>query len=100
VLSPFALLDWPNPFRARHPHQGYADSYKQTLLGQDALPFRQSDYPNPSTPRQPQRTDFWQAPLALTSVVVAAVARLFGRLGFAKDINLNPPMGSGVDEDL
>lgn len=51
--APFSQTDWPNPRVVGRGQDFYAQSLLlTTLLGQDALPFRQQDWKNPTGRRQ------------------------------------------------
>lgn len=60
----------PNPRGPTHPHSGYTQATRQQLIGQDALPFRQGDWPNPRG--QPPRQDHVRGYVTIPVTVVAA----------------------------
>ena len=88
VSVPFALLDWPNPFRPRPKHQDHQGSYTLPLIGQDQLPFAQADWPVPKgqAPLTNLRTWLWDL---VRSTLVGQDA-----LPFHKDDWPNPTRGT------
>lgn len=59
AISPFKQLDWPLTLVAAQPDRGFATSFNRNLVGQDKLPIRQLDWPNPNLgPMQPDIRTF------------------------------------------
>lgn len=69
VAVPFAFYDWLNPIRARPKHHDLQGSYTLPLIGQDALPFSQSDWPVPKGPALLTNLRTWIADLVRTTLV-------------------------------
>jgi hypothetical protein len=62
------LFDYPNP-RGLEPdwRRSWEWQYNKNLIGQDALPFRQQDWPNPLAAQQAAQTWIDQTKIALTT---------------------------------
>ena len=67
VQKPFIQTDWPNPQTPSRLDQSWSASYNKNLIGQDVLPFRQSDWPlTAAAPALPRAVDWIQH--AITSI--------------------------------
>lgn len=54
TAAPFNQLDWPNPTAPQQPLYGMTASFNLNLIGQDKLPFRQTDWPITPDIREPR----------------------------------------------
>lgn len=52
LAAPFAFFDWVVPRARPRNMQDHSESYPLTLIGQDALPFDLTEWPNPQQPRR------------------------------------------------